>query len=121
MLHLLMITFTCFLTASTQLLIKKGLHIIGHFEFCFSNLLPLSFSLLKNPYIVIGILLQPLCLATWVLVLSRVEVSYAGPMASLSYIFVALGSYFFLGESLSLLRIIGIVIIIGGVCLVARS
>ncbi len=121
MLYLLMIAFCSFLTASTQLLLKKGLHHIGHFEFCFTNFLPLCFSVIKNPYIVFGILLQPISLIVWFLVLSRVDVSYAGPMASLSYVFVTIGSYFFLGESISLMRLVGILTVIGGVCLVARS
>lgn len=121
MIYLFMILFCTFLNASMQLLMKRGMDEIGHFEFCLGNIWPLCLGILQNPYILLGIILQPISLAIWLLVISRVEVSYAFPLASLAYVFTALGGYYLLDESLSLTRILGILVIIGGVCLVARS
>ena len=121
MLYFLMILSCAFLNASIQLLLKKGMHAIGHFEFSIENFWPFLLSILGNPYIILGILLQPLTLGIWLLVLSRVEITYAFPLVSLGYIFTALGGYFLLGEPLSFIRILGILTIMGGVCLVARS
>lgn len=121
MLYFLMILLCAFLNASIQIVLKKGMLQIGHFEFCFQNAWPFLLSILGNPYIILGIILQPLGLSIWLLVISRVEISYAYPLASTAYILTALGGYFFLNESLSASRILGILVIMGGVYLVARN
>ena len=121
MLYFLMILSCAFLNAAIQLFLKTGMQTIGHFEFCFKNIGPFFLSILGNPSIILGVLLQPLTLGIWLLVLSRVDVTYAFPLVSLSYIFTALGGHFLLNEPLSLILILGILTIMGGVCLVARS
>jgi multidrug transporter EmrE-like cation transporter len=62
-----------------------------------------------------------LSVVVWLLVLSRVQVSYAYPMLSVGYVVNALAAFYFFGEDLSLLRMTGIFIIMSGVYLVARS
>ena len=57
----------------------------------------------------------------WLLVLSRVQVSYAYPMLSIGYIVNAVAAYYLFGEDLSFIRIAGIVVIIMGVYLISRS
>ena len=57
----------------------------------------------------------------WMVVLSRLEVGYAYPFLSLGYVVAAVAGYYFLGESLSILRIAGILVICLGVFMVARS
>jgi multidrug transporter EmrE-like cation transporter len=57
----------------------------------------------------------------WMSVLSKVEVSFAYPFLSIGYVVAALGGYYFFGESLSLTRIAGILVICIGVVLISRS
>ena len=57
----------------------------------------------------------------WLLVLSRVEVSFAYPLLSVGYIVNAIAAYYWFAEDLSITRMAGIAVIIAGVCLVARS
>lgn len=57
----------------------------------------------------------------WMAVLSKVEVSYAFPLGSIGYVIVAALGYMFLGEQVSPLRLLGIVIICIGVFVVSRS
>ena len=57
----------------------------------------------------------------WLAVLSRVDLSWAYPMLSLGYLFVVLTSWFFLGESFSLLRLAGTLFVCLGVFLIFRS
>jgi multidrug transporter EmrE-like cation transporter len=54
-------------------------------------------------------------------VLSRVEVSFAYPFLSIGYVVVAIVGYYFFNESLTLTRILGILIICVGVYLISRS
>ena len=57
----------------------------------------------------------------WIKVLSKVELSYAYPMVSLGYVLVMIFSYFLFKENITPLRIAGVLFIILGVVLVARS
>ena len=57
----------------------------------------------------------------WLMVLSRSSVSIAYPMSSLGYITSAVAAYYFLGEDLSVVRLVGIFVILVGVYIVAKS
>jgi drug/metabolite transporter (DMT)-like permease len=57
----------------------------------------------------------------WLLVLSRVEVSYAYPLLSIVYIVTAFAGWLFFHESIGATRWAGIVVICIGVWLITRS
>jgi len=109
------------LNTLAQLGLKTGMRMIGYFDFSKENFWPIAFQLIRNPYIVGSTFVYVLSMVTWLMVLSRAEVSFAYPLTSLGYILTAVAGYFFLQEDLSLTRFIGIVVIILGVYLVARS
>lgn len=108
------------LNASAQLLLKAGMTQIGHFEFTIANALPIGMKVAVNPPILTGLFFYVMSVAVWLLVLSRVQVSLAYPMLSIGYIVNALAAYYFFGEPLTSLRLIGIFVIIAGVYLVAQ-
>lgn len=110
-----------FLNAAAQLLLKAGMGQIGHFEFSTINIIPIGLKVALCPAIIGGLFLYVFSVVVWLLVLSRVEVSYAYPLLSVGYVVNALAAYFLFAEDLSLIRIVGIFIIIAGVFLVARS
>ncbi len=121
MIFIILMLICTTLNAASQLLLKHGITHTNLASFSWDRWPFFLGEVLQNPYLIIGVLLQPISLTLWVVVLSRVEVSYAAPMLCLSYIFVALGGYVLMNESVSLMRILGIGIIIGGVYIVARS
>jgi len=53
--------------------------------------------------------------------LSRVDISFAYPFLSVSYVLVLIASYFWFGESINTARIAGIGLICLGTVFVARS
>jgi drug/metabolite transporter (DMT)-like permease len=57
----------------------------------------------------------------WLKILADVPVSFAFPFLAISYIVIILGSWKFLGENISTLKIISIVLIILGVVSLSRS
>ena len=57
----------------------------------------------------------------WLVLLSRVELSYAYPALSMGYVLITLVSVFFLGEQVSALRWAGVLVISLGVFLISRS
>lgn len=110
-----------FLNAAAQLLLKAGMTQIGHFDFSMANMVPIGMKVMGNPPIISGLCMYVMSVVVWLLVLSRVQVSFAYPMLSIGYIVNAFAANYFFGEPLSSVRMLGIFIIISGVYLVAQS
>ena len=109
------------LNAFAQLLLKKGMLGIGYFEMQFENLFPIIKKVAVNSYILLGLGSYVISVTIWLLVLARVEVSYAYPFLSVGYVVVTLAGYFIFQESLPWTRMLGISIIIAGVLLLSQS
>ncbi len=77
--------------------------------------------ILRAPLIVLGLSLYALGALAWIVVLSRLDLSYAYPFLALNFVLIALVSWLLLGESISGLRWAGIGCICIGIVLVARS
>lgn len=78
-------------------------------------------SLLMSPLIVAGLVLYGLSAIVWILVLSKVDLSFAYPFVGLGFVLTMAISALFLGEQVSAARLLGTVIIAVGAVLVARS
>lgn len=116
-----LILFGVTLNAVAQLLLKKGMTVIGHFAFTGGEILKIVPAVALNPYVVGGLFSYVLSVGLWMLVLSRVDVSAAYPFLSVGYIIAAFGGWLFFAEDLSLTRMFGIALICVGVVFVARS
>ena len=109
------------LNAAAQLFLKEGMRRIGHFEFIWANAVPITMQVAGNVFVLGGLFCYVISVAVWLLVLSRVEVSFAYPLLSVGYIVNAVAGYYLFQENLSLTRITGILIICVGVYFVTRS
>lgn len=107
------------LAVSGQVAIKSGMKQVGYIHA--ENALALFLKAFTNWYVIIGLAAYFIAAATWILVLSRVDLSYAYPMLSLGYIVVLIISAVWLGEAVTLPRIIGTILIVGGVGLIFTS
>jgi drug/metabolite transporter (DMT)-like permease len=87
----------------------------------FREMMELAFRAMTSPKLIIGTMLQAVYFGLWLAVLSWEDLSVALPMQALNYIIVAFLSQWYLGESVTLMRWSGIVIICIGVALVTRS
>lgn len=105
------------LTSIGQLILKKGLLVVGPIE-----RLGLKFlQMLTNPLVLLGVIFAILGWVAYVMALSRAELSYAYPIWSLTYVVVPLLSLLIFKESLSLLKMGGLGFIFLGIFLVAMS
>ncbi|QDP41617.1 EamA family transporter [Radiobacillus deserti] len=77
--------------------------------------------LFLQPYIISGLAMYGFATILWLFILSRVPLSIAYPIQSLAYVFAVFGAYFIFNESLSIMKIAGVVFIILGVSLVGIS
>jgi drug/metabolite transporter (DMT)-like permease len=75
---------------------------------------------LASLYVWLGIPLVILSLITWLHVLRRIPLSVAFPISQVVHAFVPLGSWLFLGESISQLRWFGIALVLLGLAIVAK-
>ena len=105
------------LTSIGQLILKKGLLIVGPVERIGAKF----FQMLINPVVLLGVSFAILGWAAYAMALSKSELSYAYPIWSLTYVVVPLLSLFVFKESISLLKMGGLSFICLGVILVAAS
>jgi drug/metabolite transporter (DMT)-like permease len=85
------------------------------------QLFPLVWRLATNPFVVIGLAVYMGGTLFWLTALSRVDLSYAYPFASLSYLVMLVAAWRLFGEDISALRILGSLVIMLGVFLISRS
>jgi len=109
------------LNAAAQLALKQGMRDIGYFEFRLENSGRILLAVAASPYILGGLACYIISVAVWLLVLSRVEVSYAYPLLSIGYIVTAFAGWHFFNESISLTRWAGIIVICLGVWIITRT
>jgi drug/metabolite transporter (DMT)-like permease len=104
-----------------QVLLKKGMAGIGPLTLTFDHLPGILWSFVINPYVVIGLGIYVLSTVFWLTALSHVELSYAYPFASLSYVIMLIASWGLFNENISPLRLLGTMVISIGVLLISRS
>jgi multidrug transporter EmrE-like cation transporter len=73
------------------------------------------------PWVVGGLVMYGTGVLFWLAALSRLDVSYLYPFASLSYIGIIVGSHFLFNENVNRTRLIGIACVILGVILSGLS
>lgn len=116
----LIIFISVFLNAIAQLLLKNGTTFIKGIEFS-DNFSLIVNGFLKNYYFLGGFFSYAISIFIWIYALSKVQVSVAYPMLSLGFVINAIGAWYFLGESLNFLKIIGISLILVGVFTLFKS
>lgn len=85
------------------------------------NPLAIILMIFKSPLMMGGMLLYGVGALSWIMVLSRLDLSYAYPFLALNFVLVALVSRIVLGESIPLMRWFGIGFICLGIFVVAQS
>lgn len=104
-----------------QILLKKGMNNMGELTITGNQVLTILWKMATNPYVVIGLAIYVTGTFFWLVGLSRVDLSFAYPFASLSYVLMFLASWLILGEHITVSRVIGTIIICAGVFIVARG
>jgi drug/metabolite transporter (DMT)-like permease len=104
-----------------QILLKQGMASMGPLTLTAGQALGIIWRMATNPYVVIGLGIYMFGTLFWLMALSRVQLSFAYPFASLSYGLMLLASWLLFREDISLLRVIGTAVIIAGVLIISRS
>ena len=75
----------------------------------------------STPLVLMGLSLYVVAALAWLIVLSRLDLSYAYPMLALMYVLIPLASRFLLREQIPGLRWLGILVVSLGLIIVSRT
>ena len=104
------------------ILMKLGANNIGHVEIkSIVQLVGYLFKLFTNLQSLAGIFLYFMSALTWSYLLTKLDISFVQPILALTYVITPILGIFILREHVPAMRWIGIIIIIAGVFIVART
>lgn len=117
---LALILFSVLMSATGQMVLKLGADKLGGI-FCS----PQAFihdliRILSTPQVWFAFAFYAAGFFTWMKALTREDLSYVYPMASLSYVLIVFYSHFLFKEPLTINKMLGIALIIGGVVIINR-
>jgi drug/metabolite transporter (DMT)-like permease len=101
--------------------IKAGLNRVGPLNLEADGPVAAIWRIVAQPLIWGGLGLYGVSTLFWLTALSQVELGYAYPFISLTYVLILVGSWFFFREKVSSWRVIGVTAICLGVLIVARG
>jgi drug/metabolite transporter (DMT)-like permease len=84
-----------------------------------SNWLVLVFSVVRNPYVFLGVVFLGIFFFLYLAALSWADLSFVLPLTAVSYIFAALLAKYFLKEQVSWYRWAGTMVIVIGIAMIA--
>ncbi len=105
------------LSTTGELFLKKGMIACGGIEFTVTGLIR-TFTTWQ---VLLGFFLFFAGALVWLKVLSIADLSWAYPMLALGYPLVVFSAFVFLGEPVTLQRVIGSLMILGGVFVMYQS
>ncbi|MGB6295172.1 MAG: EamA family transporter [Rivularia sp. (in: cyanobacteria)] len=111
-----LLLMSVFASVAGQFFLKAGALKLGKVHA--SNAVSHIFRMITTTELVIGLLCYGLGAIAYILLLTRVNLSVAGPSVSLVYVFSVLLGYFIFRETIPVTRLFGLSFIIAGVILV---
>src|SRR3990170_4759113 len=117
---LILVVGLCFSVAG-ELMLKGGMNKVGVLSFRPENFITGLWRTFTEPLVLVGFVSVFLASIFWLGVISRIPLSLAYPMMSLSYVVVVAASALLLREQITPTRVLGVAIIIAGVYVVYRS
>ena len=106
---------TVLLTVCGQFLIKWQVLRAGNLPADFGERIKFVVQLLLNPWVIIAILAAFLASVTWMLAMTRLQLSHAYPLTALTFVLVVLGSSIIFTEPLTTPKVVGLALIVVGI------
>jgi multidrug transporter EmrE-like cation transporter len=119
---LLLVLFCAICSVLSNLLLRSSLLRSGGFSLGSDTMKQQVATLIREPLFLIGLLCYVFATVVWLHVVSRENLSVSYPLLmSLTFILVTSGAVYFFHEPLSLLKIIGLGLILVGVVVVSAA
>ena len=119
--NIAIIILSILMSSTAHVLLKKGMmtHTLGTVSS--DGIFGLVWAVGTNLWVMGGMLLHVSALVVWLWALSKVDISFAYPFLALGYILVSAMAWFWLGEELSPMKILGMGIIVVGILVLAKA
>jgi len=116
------IFLSIFFAVSSQLIIKWKMNSVDISGYqTVTEKFTFAFSMLFNPYIMLSILFTLLSGLSWMIAMTKFDISYAYPFTTLGYVLILLLSAALFHEQIDIYKILGIIFIILGIYITSRS
>lgn len=109
------------LSAMAQIMLRKTMQTVGTLPAGVDDLPSFALRLMLNGWFLAGMSAYLLSVGAWLAVLSKMEVSAAYPLVSIGFILTAIFGFTFLGEHITLTRMLGIAVVCAGIVLITRT
>ena len=120
--NLFIILASILMSSTAHVVLKKGMLSLGQRIDAQSNsFIDTAWATATNLWILGGMTLHVGALIVWLWALSRVDITFAYPFLALGYVLVSLMAWFWLGETITLTRMTGMLIIIFGLIVLSRG
>ena len=96
---------TCFKTGVTRIVIAEGTGVLAR-----------ALTMLTSPWVLLGLTCYAMGTVLWLFALRRIDLSLAYPFVAMSFVVVTGMAVIVLGEPLTLPKIIGLTLIVSGLC-----
>jgi drug/metabolite transporter (DMT)-like permease len=119
--YYIIVIASVFLNVVGQVFIKKGVDNLIINDISLVNKIFLMVKSIFSTWIFLGFSSVFLASIFWMFALTKLELGTAYPFMSLSFILILIFGYFFLDESITLYKLLGVLLIMVGVVLVSKS
>lgn len=117
----LFILLTLVFTVYGQLVLRWQMGAAGPLPLGGVDKLIFLFRQFLNPWILSGFVAAFLASLAWMAAMTRFDLGYAYPFMSLAFVIVMVFGVLFLGESLQPAKVIGTLMVVGGLIVIARA
>ncbi|MEW5945224.1 MAG: 4-amino-4-deoxy-L-arabinose transferase [bacterium] len=109
------------INSGAQLLMKQGVNSMGGVTLAGGAVATEIAGIFTNPYVLAGLCAIAVSLLIWLHVISRLDLSFAYPFVSISYILILLAGWLVFGEHATPARAAGVILIGAGVIIISRT
>lgn len=108
-------------TVYSQLIMRWQVSAAGSMPADGSGKLQFVLLLLRQPWVLSALVASFLAGVSWMLAMSRFELSYAFPFMGLNFVLIGLAGIVFFGEALTFSKLAGSLLVIAGIVVLARG
>jgi len=123
MIKLLLILIVGLVFESTGvILLKKGMNVIGEMHgYNAAEIFRVVKAAVTNPQILLGVFFEALFFLCLLILMSKSDISFLWPLTALSFVFATFAAMWFLGENVSAVRWLGVILIVIGAAFISYS
>jgi len=111
-----------FFAVVSQLIVKWKMSMFSFDDYeTWQEKYALAFSMLLDPYIIVSLILTLLAGVTWMIAMTKFEISYAYPFTLLGLVLVTIFSVVLFSESVNVYKLGGIALIILGAVVLTKG